>query len=188
MRKVVFVVLTLSFATGACTSYFASKPEPSSDGPPLVNGYYVEPGDRCGESCPTFGTWVATGETAVYERAEAGALVIANISPGDRVKTSPGQTLVRPLRGTVQKPGGGLNAGDVVYRLLDDGEGFTFDVWRDGKVLNVEAEGTAAPVIVWDEPGSSGPSSIWWVQVELADGRKGWLRNPYQFDGMGPLS
>jgi hypothetical protein len=30
--------------------------------------------------------------------------------------------------------------------------------------------------------------SVWWVQVELADGRKGWLRNPFNFDGMSPLS
>jgi hypothetical protein len=75
-----------------------------------------------------------------------------------------------------------------VYQLLGDGEGFSFDVWRKGEVLNVDADGDNAPVIQWDERPDTNPASAWWVRVELKDGTKGWLRNPSTFDGMGPLS
>jgi hypothetical protein len=177
----------------ACASLTGGDPVTTPDGPPLVNGYYVEPGDRCGESCATYGKWRATAAVSVYAEALDTALVIDRIAANDVVTTSPGQTLVRPVRGTVLTPGGGLVAGETVYRLLDDGEGFSFDVWRKGEVLNVEAEGDSAPSIRWDDTpddvaSSVRPSSVWWVRVELKDGRKGWLRNPSNFDGMGPLS
>jgi hypothetical protein len=155
--------------------------------PPLVDGYYVEPGDSCGEACPTFGKWKATAASEVYADASIDAEVIAHVVAGEMVTTTPGHTLVRPLRGVVQKAGGGLSAGEVVYQLLGDGEGFAFDVWRKGQVLSVEAEGANAPEITWDDRHEEGPLSLWWVRVELPDGTKGWLRNPSDFDGMGPL-
>jgi len=187
MQRRIGLVMALSLATGACSSLGMGS-SASQDGPPLVNGYYIEPGDRCGESCPTFGKWKATGAADVYADAAPDAEVIAHVTSGETVTTTPGQTVVRPLRGVVQKPGGGLNAGDIVYQLLDDGEGFAFDVWRNGEVLNVQAEGDNAPGITWDDRHEEGPLSLWWVRVELADGTKGWLRNPSDFDGMGPLS
>jgi hypothetical protein len=187
MQRRIGLVMALSLATGACSTLGMGS-SASQDGPPLVNGYYIEPGDRCGESCPTFGKWKATGAADVYADAAPDADVIAHVTAGDTVTTAPGQTVVRPLRGVVQKPGGGLNAGDIVYQLLDDGEGFSFDVWRNGDVLNVQAEGDSAPGITWDDRHEEGPLSLWWVRVELANGTKGWLRNPTDFDGMGPLS
>lgn len=181
------IALALGLTLSACSTFMGSPQPVAQDGPPLVNGYYVEPGDRCTEACPTFGQWRATGPSDVFAEAQDTAPVIARIVEGDVVTTTPGQTVVRPLRGTVQKPGGGLNAGDVVYQLLGDGEGFSFDVWRKGEVLNVDADGDNAPVIQWDEKPDNAPLSAWWVRVELKDGTKGWLRNPGNFDGMGPL-
>lgn len=188
MQRPFGIALALGLALSACSTFTGGEPSTADSGPPLVNGYYVEPGDRCGETCPTFGKWRATGPSEVFADAIDGAPVIARIVESDEVKTAPGQTVVRPLRGTVQKPGGGLNAGDVVYQLLGDGEGFSFDVWRKGEILNVDADGENAPVIQWDERPDNTPLSAWWVRVELKDGTKGWLRNPSTFDGMGPLS
>ena len=182
------VAVALSLSLTACSTFMGSPQPVAQDGPPLVNGYYVEPGDRCAEACPTFGKWRATGPADVLSEAVETAAVVAHIVEGDIVTTAPGQTVVRPLRGTVQKAGGGLNPGDVVYQLLGDGEGFSFDVWRNGEVLNVEADGDNAPAIQWDERPDDSPASAWWVRVELKDGTKGWLRNPSSFDGMGPLS
>jgi hypothetical protein len=182
------IALILGLALSACSTFTGGEPSPPDNGPPLVNGYYVEPGDRCGEACPTFGKWRATGPCDVFADAQDRAEVIATIVEGDVVTTTPGQTVVRPLRGTVQKAGGGLNPGDVVYQLLGDGEGFSYDVWRNGEVLNVDADGDNAPVIQWDERPDNAPPSAWWVRVELTNGTKGWLRNPSSFDGMGPLS
>lgn len=179
------LVAVLSLATGACASLRSTV---AVDGPPLVNGYFVEPGDRCGESCPTFGPWKATGASDVYADAVDGAAVIGHIASGDRVTTARGQTLVRPLRGEVMKAGGGLNPGEIVYQLLGDGEGFSYDVWRNGAVLSVDADGDNAPEIKWDERPEAAPHSAWWVRVTLPDGKTGWLRNPSSFDGMGPLS
>jgi hypothetical protein len=187
MQRRIGLVITLSLATGACTS-LGMGASSSRDGPPLVNGYYVQSGDNCTEACPTFGKWHATAATDVYAEAAPDADVIGHIAAGETVTTAPGQTLVRPLRGVVQKPGGGLNAGEVVFQLLDDGEGFSFDVWRNGEILNVQAEGANAPAITWDDRHEEGPLSLWWVRVELANGTKGWLRNPSDFEGMGPLS
>jgi hypothetical protein len=188
MRRRISVVMVAFLAVSASASLTGCGAGTPTDGPPLVNGYYVAAGDRCGESCPTFGKWRATAAAEVYAEALDKAEVIAHIATGDTVTTAPGQTLVRPLRGTVQAPGGGLKAGDIVYRLLGDGEGFSYDVWRKGEVLNVDAEGARAPTIQWDQAPANLPSSVWWVRVELQDGKKGWLRNPSSFDGMGPLS
>jgi len=188
MRHQLSIVITLGLTLAACSTFMRSPQPAAQEGPPLVNGYYVEPGDRCGEACPSFGKWRATGPAVVLADAVDTAPVIAHIVEGDVVTTSPGQTVVRPLRGTVQKAGGGLNTGDVVYQLLGDGEGFSYDVWRNGEVLNIDAGGENAPVIQWDERPENAPASAWWVRVELKDGTKGWLRNPSSFDGMGPLS
>lgn len=189
MRRQLTVLIAISLTTTACSTFSRDQPEMAAlSAPPLVNGYYVEPGDRCGEACPTFGKWRATTTVNVYADALDDAQVIAQIAEGEEVMTSPGQTLVRPLRGTVTRAGGGLNVGDTVYQLLGDGEGFTYDVWHDGKVLNVEADGDSAPVVLWDERTDGTPASAWWVRVERKDGTKGWVRNPVNFDGMGPLS
>lgn len=187
MRRQLSIVITLGLTLTACSTFKGSPQPEAQDGPPLVNGYYVEPGDRCAEACPTFGKWRATGPADVLADAVDSAPVIARIAAGDIVTTAPGQTVVRPLRGTVQKAGGGLNQGEVVYQLLGDGEGFSYDVWRNGEVLNIEADGDNAPVIQWDERPDGNPASAWWVRVELTNGTKGWLRNPSSFDGMGPL-
>lgn len=182
------LVLMLCCVASACSTFSGSTPQVAQDGPPLVNGFYVEPGDRCGESCPTFGKWRATAPADVYAAAMDPSLVIGHIATGDWVVTAPGETHVKPLKGVVKKAGGGLLAGDIVYQLLGDGEGLSFDVWRKGDVINVEAEGDTAPNIEWEPRTDAGPSSTWWVRVTLPDGKTGWLRSPSNFDGMGPLS
>lgn len=189
MLRGISLIVALGLATSACSTLGvgSSASSATAEAPPLVDGYYVEPGDRCGEACPTFGKWKATAASDVYADSTLDAEVIAHVAAGDTVMTAPGHTVVRPLRGVVQKAGGGLEAGDVVYQLLGDGEGFSFDVWRNGQVLNIEAEGANAPEITWDDRHEEGPLSLWWVRVELANGTKGWLRNPSDFDGMGPL-
>lgn len=189
MRRQLTALIAIGLTTAACSTFSRDEPEKADlSAPPLANGYYVEPGDRCAESCPTFGKWRATADVDLYADALDNAQVIARIAAGEEVQTSPGQTLVRPVRGTVTRAGGGLNIGDTVYQLLGDGEGFTYDVWHDGKVLNVEADGDNAPVVLWEERIEGAPASAWWVRVERKDGTKGWVRNPVNFDGMGPLS
>ncbi|MEQ1755794.1 MAG: hypothetical protein ABL973_16855 [Micropepsaceae bacterium] len=188
MHHRVCLVLAISLVTSACASLIGTGSKEEDAGPPLANGFYVERGDQCGESCPTFGKWHATAASDVYADAVEGAAVVAHIATGDWVTTAAGETHVRPLRGVVQKAGGGLVAGEIVYELLGDGEGFSYEVWRKGEIISVDAEGDNAPVVDWDARPETGPASIWWVRVTLTDGRSGWLRSPSSFDGMGPLS
>lgn len=189
MNRKVCLAIALCLAASGCSTFSGGKTAaPAEAGPPLVDGFYVEKGDRCSEACPTFGTWTSTGPSDVYETASDSAAIIATLVNGDRVKTSPGETRVRPLRGVVTKGAAGLNPGDVIYQLFDDGEGFSYQVWHNGRMLDIEADGTNAPDVAWDPIPEGSQMSVWWVQVELADGRKGWLRNPFNFDGMSPLS
>ena len=147
MRRRLCLVLALCCVASACSTFSGSTPQAAPDGPPLVNGHFIEPGDRCGESCPTFGKWRATGTSDVYAAATDPSLVIGHIAAGDWVVTAPGETHVKPLKGVVKKAGGGLVAGDIVYQLLGDGEGFSFEVWRKGEIINVDSEGDNAPDI-----------------------------------------
>ena len=188
MRLRICATTALGLIASACSNLSGMHSILSAEGPPLVDGFYIEPGDQCGEACPTFGKWHASAPSDVYAEPKEGSEVVGHIAMGDWVTTAPGEVHVRPLRGTVEKAGGGLAIDDVVYQLLDDGEGFSYEVWRKGEIVNVEAEADNAPVVHWDDVSTTGQRSIWWVRVELPEKKTGWLRNPADFEGMGPLS
>ena len=120
---------------------------------------------------------------------DATSPVIAKLAVGDRVDAIDGLTRIVPRRGIVRIANQGLEPGDVVYLLDSEGEG-AFTLWRRGEQRSWTwpSEQEREADIQWDPQAPDGPALGWWVNVRLADGKTGWVRNPRDFGCMGGLS
>lgn len=110
----------------------------------------------------------------------------ATVGLGESVTALSAQVIATPQKGVVEKvyktdEDQGLEVGSVVYALYPIGEG-AVAVWHEGKVKR----GSLDLTLRYDEPLAARPLEwTWRVQVRLADGRTGWIKNPQrQFDGM----
>ncbi|HWA20784.1 MAG TPA: hypothetical protein VG735_00140 [Caulobacterales bacterium] len=161
----------------------------SAEAPPAVNGFYEYKGICPGEGGCTNFKWRADAQIDVYERSDAASPVIAKLTVGDRVVAIDGLTRIVPRRGVVRIANQGLEPGDVVYLLDSEGEG-AFTLWRRGEQRSWTwpSEQEREADIQWDPQAPDGPALGWWVNVRLADGKTGWVRNPRDFGCMGGLS
>lgn len=162
---------------------------PSNEAPPLEGGIYAVRGICFGEG-ECYRHWRASTPVQVRERLDPASPVVATVAPGEWVEPVDGQLRLVPLRGVVRTatktpP---LAVGDVVYMLEPLGEGF-YVLWHKGTTPEHDwASGDPNEPIAWDEPTPppAGAVTGWWVQLKLASGKLGWVKDP-AFECMGQL-
>ncbi|MES1202452.1 MAG: hypothetical protein ABUS57_13500 [Pseudomonadota bacterium] len=177
---------------GATTATQTTAPAPqaatpaSTEAPPTENGVYVAhvlcPGEG---GCP-WRHWRAAAAIELHAQPDANAPVIATLASGDWVDALDGQVRLVPRRGVVRTADQQLAVGDVVYLLEPQGEG-DFSLWRRGELLTWSWPDGENP-IEWAPDAPDAPTLGWFVHVKTTDGKDGWVREPRDFECMGPLA
>ncbi|OZC04051.1 hypothetical protein [Rubricoccus marinus] len=145
---------------------------------------------RVDGACPfegcMYGTWTASGETAVYTAAGDTTSRAFTVPAGTEIEADRGFALVTRLGqilverdAVIYLASGGeqpVAAGDTLLVLDPEGEGSS-RVWANGVL------GFSGVDVDMNGPGGEGPALRtlrpaeyqWWAHVRLADGREGWL-------------
>ena len=128
--------------------------------PPNV---YVDKG-ACPFECCTYREWEALADVAILDTPN-GEKTVGRVKKGEKVEALTGEVHSVPLRVVVRHdyPDSGVKAGDAVYVLHYEGEGY-WKVWHDGKALSVAD---------FSEEGPE-PKSTWWVKLKTRSGVVGW--------------
>jgi hypothetical protein len=149
------------------------------------------------EGC-TFGKWRVTKQSVLFSSWEEGRAQIVKLSPGEEVNGITGIHITRaPDRIAVTKsiPDLDAAAGDVILRYMCMGEG-TANIWIKGHWH----QGYDCTFVTEDEKNGGGcqkdcsavvkeyGGKKWWVKVQTADGKTGWLLANDNFDGMDSLA
>jgi len=174
----------------------------AADRPPIP---YVDQG-ACPFECCTYRTWKATEPALAYSESKDGSPIAFAIEPGNTVNAETGfvvtskvgvMKVLKPTRlGQDPKkpspePSLDLKPGELIYTLHYLGEGYEL-FWYKGKLYSDQI---AADKVDPDPPPAdfelqtlSLPDTDWWVKVRAKDGRKGWIKNPRNFEGTDSCS
>lgn len=147
----------------------------------------------CPFECCTYGEWVTTEESRVYESALDKRRVLERLPPGTRFHGLDGFIqLERPGSAQAAKPvrlqsaetgvkAGIIPQGAQVVVLDGLGEGF-WRIWYKGQVHQLQIADPASAKERWfqEDPEAGlvliqAPLGAWWARVRLPDGREGWL-------------
>lgn len=159
------------------------------DGPPMTDGVYTFQGCE-GEGACLFQNWRSIAATPLLADSSSDARVIATLSVGEWVHLEEVVTRLIPERGIVRADTPNFRAGEVVYALQNEGEGYVVH-WRRGEYLSV---GYDDPVeIDWqpgDAPSAAAEASLGaWARVTRASGQVGWVHFARgQFECTSPLA
>ena len=142
------------------------NPSATESAPPSP---FIDKG-ACPFECCTYREWVANREISLLDQPN-GKKVVAQLHKGEKVRGVTGEVHSIPMRAIAKHddPQTGLKAGDVIYVLHYEGEGF-WKVWHKGKLIETG-----------DVP-EKGPRSTWWVQIKTASGAVGWAISHSNFD------
>ena len=153
---------------------------PGADAPPQE----VVTGGACPFEGCQLGKWTARETVPVFDRP--GGVFLRNLARGDVVVATSAEVRSLPRKAVVTEvlridQEQGLEVGSIVYVLHPLGEG-AVAVWHEGRIVH----GSLHLSFRFEEPIEAHPLQwTWWVQIRLANGTVGWLRNPQrQFDGM----
>jgi hypothetical protein len=129
--------------------------------PPNV---YIDKG-ACPFECCTFRQWVAHTDATLLDSPN-GKKVVGRIKKGEKVLALTGEVHSVPLRVIAKHDylDAGVKAGDTIYVLYYDGEGYC-RVWHNGNVVDVAD---------FDEERGAEPKSTWWVKLKTRSGAIGW--------------
>jgi|SRR6267142_807125 len=127
--------------------------------PPNV---YIDKG-ACPFECCTYREWVARTDVTLLDSPN-GKRVVGRAKKGERVLALTGEVHSVPLRVIAQHdyPDVGVKAGDTIYILHYEGEGY-YKVWHHGNVVDVENFDEAAKQKI-----------TWWVKLKTRSGSIGW--------------
>ena len=144
---------------GMLVSSVIAAQTPGEKKPPDV---YIDKG-ACPFECCTYREWVARTDVTLLDSPN-GKKVVGQIKKGERVLALTGEVHSVPLRVTAKDdyPDAGVKAGDTIYILHYEGEGYC-KVWHDGNVVDVED---------FDEAGKQ--KITWWVKCKTHSGAIGW--------------
>ena len=134
--------------------------------PPNV---YIDKG-ACPFECCTYREWVARTYVTLLDSPN-GKKVVGQINKGERVLALTGEVHSVPVRVIAQQdyPEAKIKAGDTVYILHYEGEGF-WKAWHDGTVVDVE------------DLSDAGKQKItWWVKLKTRSGAIGWAIEHHNF-------
>lgn len=162
----------------------APAPAPAPAGPPTVGGVYTVAGCEGEGGCP-YRNWRTIEPTPLLAERNAAARVVATLAPGEWVAVESVETRLVPKRGVVREATQTLRAGEIVYQLEYEGEGFT-NYWVRGasSVLDEEVKVDWAPQTV--SPQVQATLGLW-AKVKRTNGQVGWLHEP-RFECMGQLA
>jgi hypothetical protein len=193
MRHHVWLVATLWLALMSCSpQQVAAPPLPAvpqpavvlpvvappvavtsaaDQGPPTINGIYIEKGACPGEGCYLKGKIKAREAVSLYQEKRSDSPVLATIEPDEWVEILGTEDRLVPLAGKDRA------TGEVVYLLGYEGEGCS-TLWNKGKLSSwCDNDGDLSnDSVVWSTPAESTDTSLgFWVNVKRANGQAGWL-------------
>ena len=142
-------------------------------------------------ACPR-DVWRVIRQTPLLAEAHADAQPLGVLEPGEVLLPVKTETHVIGSQIIATKDYGKFFAGDVIYLLDSQAEGF-YRVWHYGDVFIIDASGVnmehSTDYCERDETcwasGLEYPTEIWWSKVRRANGSEGWVREPIQnIDGV----
>lgn len=143
----------------------------ADQGPPTLNGVYVEKGACPGEGCYLEGKIKAREAASLFQEKRTDSPVLATIDPNEWVEILGTEDRLVPRGGTDRA------TGEVVYMLGYEGEGCS-TIWKKGELSSwCDDDGDLSnDSIVWSELVDSTDTSLgFWVEVKRANGQTGWL-------------
>ncbi len=185
-------VLLFCAALGACSAEVApvdsptrsSTLIPATDPPPTIDGVYTFPGCEGEGGCP-FQNWRTLEPTIVLAEQSPTARVLATLAPGEWVSVEAVETRLVPVRGVVRGGGEDLRAGEVVYQLEYEGEGYSA-YWVRGERANLDE----TVQVDWEQqvvsPAVQARLGLW-ARVRRQNGQVGWVHDT-RFECMGQLA
>ena len=163
-RTLTSAVLLLGFlVVGSHTARAADDLKPPS--------IYVDKG-ACPFECCTYREWVARTDLTLVDSPD-GKKVVAQIKKGENVLALTGEIHSVPLQivSPHDYPDAGVKAGDTIYILHYEGEGF-WKVWHDGKLVEIDN---------LPDKGTK-PKTTWWVKLKTSSGAVGWTVEHHNFE------
>lgn len=149
---------------------------PAQDIPPpeeIYEGAFEMTSDSCFENCKPQPTRLDS-ETVLYAQPDATSPVVGRVPPSECVGNKDYRLRSAPVRGVVIEDFEPLAAGDVIYDLAYQGEGY-YTAWRRGEEITLSYEDV---VVRWDDPPESpDPRVGYWLELLRADGTIGWARD-----------
>lgn len=195
----------LAVALAACSPQQAAAPPEAApvtapaatvatradQGPPLVDGAFIDAGACPGEGCYLKGKIKAYEPVDLFDKAGS-TVATGKVAAGDWVDIIATENRLVPLKGAVSAGRKALKTGDIVYMLTSQGEG-CYDIWAAGKRDSwCDPESIGNPetddLIDWEtSPAAIDMSDVLglWVKVKRADGSEGWLHGVRDFGCTG---
>lgn len=186
------VVLLLCAALGACNAEVApagsstpsSAAAPAADEPPTIDGVYTFPDCEGEGGCP-FRSWRTIEPTIVLAEQSPTSSALATLAPGEWVSVEAVETRLVPVRGVVREGGENLRAGEVVYQLEYEGEGYSA-YWIRGQRTSLDG----SVQVDWEQqvvsPAVQTTLGLW-ARVRRQNGQVGWVHET-RFECMGQLA
>ena len=152
-----------------------THPRLAADVPPpdsIYEGGFEETNDCLNEACTPQPRHSANA-APIYAEPDATSALVGTVPAGECVQPGDYRLRSAPLRGVVLEASDGFEAGDVIYSLAYQGEGFV-EVWRRGETRDVE---TREMVVRWDAPPTiADPREGYWLWVARSNGEAGWAK------------
>ncbi len=156
----------------------------SAGEPPTIDGVYVFPGCEGEGGCP-FRNWRTIEPTTLLAEQSPTASALATLAPGEWVSVEAVETRLVPVRGVVREGAQDLRAGEVVYQLEYEGEGYS-NYWIRGERGSLDG----SVQVDWEQqPESPAVQATLglWARVRRENGQVGWIHEP-RFECMGQLA
>lgn len=145
---------------------------------PIYEGGFEATNDCLDETCtpPPIQLNVAR---PLYAEPDASSRIIGAVSIGECVQPGEYRLRAAPLRGLVLETTDRFEAGEVIYQLAYQGEGYV-GLWRRGEMSDFSPDDV---VVRWDQPPATRhPQEGFWLQLTRANGVSGWARDPDRSD------
>jgi hypothetical protein len=150
-----------------------THPQPGVDIPPDEAVYDGGPEGTNEEPPPMR----MAADTPIYVERDVSSRLVGVIAAHECVQPDGVSIRSAPRRGVVLETTDAFTAGDVIYELAYQGEGYT-SVWRRGEFSEISWDDV---VVRWDAPPESDdPRLGLWTHYVRSDGSSGWSR-----DGQG---
>lgn len=143
-------------------------------------------------ACPQK-VWRAIRQTPLFGQPNGSVKPVGKLESGEELVPVRSETHVTGSRLKVSNDHGKFFAGDVLYLLDSQAEGF-YRVWHYGDVFVIDATGILLTAgwrsCLQDSDGcwakgAMYPTEVWWSKVRRADGSGGWVRDPMKYlDGV----
>lgn len=186
------VVPLLCVALSACNAEVApvesstrsSAVLPATHEPPTIDGVYTFPGCEGEGGCP-FQNWRTIEPTTLLAEQRPTASALATLTPGEWVFVEAVETRLAPVRGVVREGAENLRAGEVVYQLEYEGEGYS-TYWVRGERGSLDD----SVQVDWEQqsvtPAVQATLGLW-ARVRRENGQVGWVHET-RFECMGQLA